>query len=178
MVELVTKSYSEILFDLAKEENLLEAMGDEINAIAGIFSQNADYMNFLTSPQIDKEEKIKTVDAVFGEKVSKLSSNFLKVLISNGRISYIESISRYFKTLMRDYLGIAYVEAITATPMSDEQKNSLIEKLENKLNKKIELNNIVNESIIGGMKILVGEKSIDASIKTRLSELQLQLSKN
>lgn len=178
MVELVTKSYSEILFDLAKEENLLEAIGDELKEIAGIFSQNADYMNFLTSPQIDKEEKIKTVDAIFDGKINKLTSNFLKVLVSNGRISHIESIARYFKTLMREYLGIAYVEAVTATPMSEEQKNSLIEKLENKLNKKIELNNIVNESIIGGMKILVGEKSIDASVKTRLSELQLQLSKN
>lgn len=178
MVELVTKSYTDVLFDLAKEENILEPMNEELEEISKIFSGNDEYINFLTSPQIDKTEKIQTIDVIFGGKINQLTLNFLKVLISNGRIKYLSSMAKYYKELLREYLGISYVEAITAIPMTDEQKNSLIKKLEKKLDKKIELNNIVNESIIGGMKILIGEKSIDASLKTRLNELQQQLSKN
>ena len=106
MVELVTKSYTDVLFDLAIEENSLALIGDELSAISEIFSGNDDYVHFLTSPQIDKYEKIKTVDAIFGKKINTLTINFLKVLISNGRIRHLPYIARYFKELLRKYLGI------------------------------------------------------------------------
>lgn len=178
MVELVTKSYGDVLFELAKEENITEKVCNELKEISEIAKENKEYMVFLTSPQIEKDEKIKTIDNIFSGKISPICLNFLKVLIKNGRISNLFSISNYFTEKFRDDLGIAYVEAITAVAMDDAQKQKLVANLETKLNKKVELNNIVNESLIGGMKIQIGEKLIDASVKTRLNDLQVQLSKN
>ncbi len=177
MVELVTKSYTDVIFGLAQEENLLNEIGSELSEIAAIIQENPQYMVFLTSPQIAKAEKIASVDSIFDQKVKNTTKNFIKVLIGNGRASYLPEIAKYYRKLQREFENIAYIEAITAIEMDEEQKQRLIEKLESKLGQKVELNNIIDTSIIGGMKIRIGEKSLDASISSRLRALHSELIK-
>ena len=177
MVELVTSNYTNVLFDLAMEEDHPEEIGEELATIAAILEQNPEYKIFLTSPQIAKEDKIRSVDKIFGDQIEKTTKNFIKVLIENGRSAYLPEVAKVYKKLLREHLGIVYVEAITAVPMDEDQKQRLIEKLEQRLHQRVELNNLMDENIIGGMKIRVGEKSLDASVSSRLRTLQSELSK-
>lgn len=177
MVELVTKSYTDVIFSLAQEENLLSEIGSELSEIVMIIRENPQYMVFLTSPQIAKAEKIASVESIFDKKVQSITKNFIKVLIENRRVNYLPEIAKYYRKLQREYENIAYIEAVTAVEMDEEQKRRLIEKLESKLGQKIELNNVIDTSIIGGMKIRIGEKSLDASISSRLKTLHSELIK-
>ena len=177
MVELVTKNYTDVIFDLAKEDGSVEALGEELNLVAEVLRQNPDFGIFLKSPQILKKDKLDLLDRAFGEKVSLMALNFLKVLVENRRSEYILEIAESYKKNERDFLGIAYVEAITALAMEDDQKDKLIASLEKKLGKKIELNNVIDPNIIGGMKIKVGEKAIDGTLASRLKALQSEISK-
>ena len=177
MVELVTSNYTNVLFDLAMEEDHPEEISEELATIAAILEQNPEYKIFLTSPQIAKEDKIRSVDKIFGDQIEKTTKNFIKVLIENGRSAYLPEVAKVYKKLLREHLGIVYVEAITAVPMDEDQKQRLIEKLEQRLHQRVELNNLMDENIIGGMKIRVGEKSLDASVSSRLRTLQSELSK-
>lgn len=106
-----------------------------------------------------------------------MTLNFLKVLVDNRRSQYLPEIARSYKTSQREFLGIEYVEAITALPMDEDQVSKLISTLEAKTGKKIELNNVIDSDIIGGMKIRIGERSIDGTVRSRLEELQSEISK-
>lgn len=177
MVELVTSSYTDVIFDLALEEGHLEEIGAELDTISKIMQENPQYLVFLTSPQIAKEEKLESIEAVFGGRIETTTKNFLKVLIDNRRIDYLLEITKYYKKLQRSHLGIAFVEAVTPIPMDEDQKRELVTKLESKLGQKVELDNIIDPSIIGGMKIRIGERSLDASVSSRLKGLRAELVK-
>ncbi len=97
MVELVTSNYTLVLFDLALEENHLEEIGQELADIAEILDQNPEYKTFLTSPQIAKEDKIQSIDNIFGDKIQKTTKNFIKVLIGNGRAAYLSEVAKEYK---------------------------------------------------------------------------------
>lgn len=177
MVELVTRNYTDVIFDLAKEENQVAEIGAELGSIAAILEENPEFLMLLTSPQIAKSDKIASVDEVFSGKISETALKFIKVLIENRRAEYFVEIAKSYKNSERKFLGIEYVEAITAVAMEEEQKQKLIQTLEAKLGKKIELDNIVDSNIIGGMKIKIGEKALDGTLSNRLKELQSEISK-
>lgn len=177
MVELVTRNYTDVIFDLAKEENQVVEIGAELEGIASILEQNPEFIMLLSSPQITKIDKLKAVDEIFQGKISSTTLNFIKVLIDNRRSEYLLEIAKRYKNNEREFLGIAYVEATTAVPMDEDQKQKLVKTLETKLGKQIELNNMIDSSIIGGMKIKIGEKALDGTLTNRLKELQSEISK-
>ncbi len=177
MAELVTKNYADVIFGLAREKGNVEEIGAELSSIAEILDHTPEFMTFLTSPQILKEEKLNLLENVFQGKVEDMTLNFLKVLVDNRRSQYLPEIARSYKTSQREFLGIEYVEAITALPMDEDQVSKLISTLEAKTGKKIELNNVIDSDIIGGMKIRIGERSIDGTVRSRLEELQSEISK-
>ncbi|MDO4711383.1 MAG: ATP synthase F1 subunit delta [Peptostreptococcaceae bacterium] len=177
MVELVTSSYTSVLFELALEYGMPEKIGEQLHAISEIMRQNPQYMVFLTGPQIPREDKIASIETVFGGKVEDPVKNFLKVLVDNKRFDHLPSIADHYKKLLREHLGIAYVEAVTAVEMSEDQKKRLVDRLGSKLGQKVELTNVVDPSIIGGMKVRIGERSLDASIGSRLADLRAELEK-
>lgn len=177
MVELVTKNYTDVIFDLAKEENHVVEIGEELFAIAAILEENPEFMLLLKSPQIAKKDKLSSIDEIFKGRISQTTLNFIKVLIENRRAEYLLEITSSYKKSERKFLGIEYVEAITATAMDEDQKQKLIKTLEAKLGKQIELNNIIDSNIIGGMKIKIDEKALDGTLSSRLKELQSEISK-
>lgn len=177
MVELVTKNYTDVIFDLAVEEGKVEEISAELSEIARVMQENPELMAMLASPQIPKAEKLQTADAVFSGWISKTALNFVKVLIENRRAAYLLEIAERFVERKRAHLGIEYVEAITAIPMTQEQKERLIATLAHKRGKQIELNNVIDANIIGGMKIKIGEKALDGTLSNRLKELQSEMSK-
>ncbi len=177
MVEIVAKNYANVLFELALAENLQDRIASELKIFSDAVKENPMYMTFLTAPNISKAEKLASIDAVFGEGEDKLLENFVKVLLSNGRIAYLHAVACEYEALLREHAGVVRVEAVTASAMSEEQKSRLIERLEQRLNKKVALENIIDTGIIGGMKIRMGEQLLDMSIGSRLHELRTELNK-
>lgn len=177
MVELVRDSYVGVLFDLAKEENRQEEIGTQIQEIREIIELNPEFFVFLTSPQITKEERIQSIDKILGGKVDDTLLRFMKVLIHNRRMDYLLEIAKKYQEELRAFKGIIYVEALTAVPLDEDQREKLENRLVERLGKQIELKNIVDPDILGGMKLKIGEKSLDATLKSRLRELQSVISK-
>lgn len=177
MVELVRDSYVGVLFDLAKEENRQEEIGTQIQEIREIIELNPEFFVFLTSPQITKEERIQSIDKILGGKVDDTLLRFMKVLIHNRRMDYLLEIAKKYQEELRAFKGIIYVQALTAVPLDEDQREKLENRLVERLGKQIELKNIVDPDILGGMKLKIGEKSLDATLKSRLRELQSVISK-
>lgn len=176
MISQVASRYAEALFDLAEEENQTSEIYSELVEIKDIINSNRNLYDILRSPFISKEEKRNVVSSLFMGKILTNNMNFLRVLIDNDRTTEISSIVLSYKMLLNKKNNIAEGEVITAIPLNNEQILELEEKLSAKYNKKIKLTNKIDENILGGVLIKLGNEEIDGTVKSRLIDLKETLS--
>ena len=133
-------------------------------------------MKMMNHPQITREEKEEIIKNIFEGKLSDDMTGLLKLLVKNGRFSEIESVVDYFIAKIKEYkkIGIAYV--VTPLELTDAQKSDVEKKLLDTTGySSMEMNYAVDESLIGGMTIRIGDRVIDSSIKSKLSKLTKDL---
>lgn len=178
MAKLVSKTYGEALFELAVEENKVDVFMEEIAEIRQILAQNTDFTKFMNHPKILKEEKIQVLENIFKNRISDELTGFLTLIVTKDRYGEIDEILDYFLTEIKKFkgIGIAYVK--TASELREEQKARVEQKLlETTSYKRMEMHYDVDSELIGGMVIRIGDRVVDSSIKTGLSELTRQLMK-
>ncbi|MGL5327662.1 MAG: F0F1 ATP synthase subunit delta [Peptostreptococcaceae bacterium] len=176
MINVVASRYAEALFQIGEEEKLTDELYQELNQVVKIFDENKDFYSILKSPVISKKEKIVLIDNVFEKKLNENLENFLKVIIEKDRISFIFDIKDSYKVLLNEKNNILEGVAITAIPLEKQEIKELEDKLSQKYNKNVTLENEVDKSILGGVLVRLGNEEIDGTVKTRLSKIKEQLS--
>ena len=166
------REYAEALFTLAVEENAVEEFLDSLVTLKQLFDENPDYIEFLNSPAIPLGERTASIDEAFDGKMPQYVVSFIKVLCENGKMRTILLCINEFETLARAFSNRAIATVYSAVELSDEQKDAVCKKLETLTNKRIDPIYIIDESLIGGMKIEVDGKTFDGSIKHRLGEIK------
>ena len=164
------------LFEVAKENNSLEQVSYELNEVAKVINENSDFVTLMNNPNIEKIKKINLIDASFSG-VNKYVVNVVKILAGNLQISLINFVLEQFTELFNRYSNSVVVKVESASPLTELQLENLKEKLKNELQlEKVELNNFVDESLLGGFKITYNNKVVDASIKAKLSAIKAKIS--
>lgn len=176
MIDIIANRYAEALFELSEEENITKEIYNELNNVVDIVKNNKDLDNVLKSPLVAKAEKVQLIETLFNTKINNNLKNFLKILVEKGRISSLKSIELTFKGLLNDKHNIIEGTVISAIALTDEKVKELEEKLSKKYNKNVTLENKVDESILGGVLVRLGNTQIDGSVKTRLDNIKDQLS--
>lgn len=177
MAKLVSKTYGDALFELSLEEKKEDLLFEEAKTFLEVIKKDDELVKFMKHPKIVKEDKIKTGKNIFDKHFSKEFAGFLLVLIQKDRFSEIEKILEYFIGLIKEYkkIGVAYVS--TAAPLNERQKENVKKRLlETTSYEAFEMNYMVDESLLGGMVIRVGDRVVDTSIKNKLKSLSKQLS--
>ena len=164
------------LFEVAKENNSLEQVSYELNEVAKVVNENPDFVTLMNNPNIEKIKKINLIDASF-TGVNKYVVNVVKILAGNLQISLINFVLEQFTELFNKHSNSVVVKVESASPLTDEQLENLKEKLKNELQlEKVEFNNFVDESLLGGFKLTYNNKVVDASIKAKLSAIKAKIS--
>ena len=164
------------LFEVAKENNSLEQVSYELNEVAKVINENSDFVTLMNNPNIEKIKKINLIDASFSG-VNKYVVNVVKILAGNLQISLINFVLEQFDELYSRYSNSVVVKVESASPLTELQLENLKEKLKNELQlEKVELNNFVDESLLGGFKLTYNNKVVDASIKAKLSAIKAKIS--
>jgi ATP synthase F1, delta subunit len=164
------------LFEVAKENNSLEQVSYELNEVARVINENSDFVTLMNNPNIEKIKKINLIDASFSG-VNKYVVNVVKILAGNLQISLINFVLEQFTELFNRYSNSVVVKVESASPLTELQLENLKEKLKNELQlEKVELNNFVDESLLGGFKLTYNNKVVDASIKAKLSAIKAKIS--
>ena len=171
----ISSRYAKSLFDLATEQKVLEAVHADMKLFSDANEANPSLVNVLKSPIIDGDKKLAVLDGIFGKHFNKLSNIFLRTLIKKRREKYLPGISTEFLRLFKELNNIVTAKVTTATLMSDEARKQIKQNLEKQTGKTIELESKVDPSIIGGIKIQVGDKLFDDSIAKQLNNLKLHL---
>ncbi len=165
------KDYATALFELSIEENKVETIFEELNVVSTLMLDEPQFMKMLSHPELHKNEKKDIFKKVF-KQVDQIVLYFLYVLVDNNRIEHIQSIQEMFIKLYNEYNKVIEVKAQSTLPLNEEQKNKLEEKLKIKYRHKIKIENVIDKSIIGGLRLSIDNEIIDFSLKSQFSNLK------
>lgn len=178
MAKLASTTYGKALFELAVEESKVDLLYDEAKLVIAAFDDNKELGRLLNEPKIDKEEKKEVIKNIFSQSVSDDLMGLLVLMVSKDRQKDIVATLKVFEDKVLEYkkIGTAYVT--TAKPLSQELKDKLLDKLL-KTTDYVSFNMVYNvdESLIAGMVIRIGDRVIDSSIRHKLDELEKELRK-
>ncbi|MCL2051399.1 MAG: ATP synthase F1 subunit delta [Lachnospiraceae bacterium] len=178
MAKLIAKTYGGALFELATEQGKASELMREFTSVCDVLKLYPDFHSLMNHPKILKEAKIEMLDNVFKGRVSAEMTGFLELLIVKDRFIDLNAIYDEFTAMVKDYLGIGTAFVTTAFLMNEIQKSQVKERLLSVTEfKEMEVNYDVDEKIIGGMVIRIGDRIVDSSIATNLSNLRKQLLK-
>ena len=172
MAELTARIYGESLLNVSEELGVTNDIQKELQDLKGIFDENPGLFAFYDSPKIDKESRKKGMKEIFEGKLSPTVMNFLYVLVDKRRTSEVLNIIKMFDSLVNEKNGIVEGIARVGKPISDKTAARLEKKLCEVTGKNIKLKVIVDPSVIGGLRLKVGDSVIDTSVATQLKEMK------
>lgn len=173
--------YARSLFELATDAggtNKLVEVADELEQICELAREDKKINLFLSSPVVDVKARGKALSAIFTNRITDLMLRFLLVLNNKGRLDRLESIETAFDQLVQEAFGRIEVDVITPVAIDAELIATIKEKISTVLGKEPVLHPYVDESLLGGIKLRIGDQLIDGSVQTRLRKLSEELKNN
>ncbi len=171
--------YAKSLVDLATEQNQLDAISADMKWIYKISKSNPDFVAVLRSPIIKADKKEKIIESVINGRVSGLTAAFIQLLVKKGREINLPEIAGAYISQFNTLKNIHQVKISTATPISDEIRDTIIEKVKaDAPDKKLELETLVDQDLIGGFVQETDGKLVDASILRDLNDIKKQFLNN
>jgi F-type H+-transporting ATPase subunit delta len=164
--------YAMALFELARDERQLDAVGASLAALRRVLAESSDLRALVASPLVNREESLRTIDATAAAmNLDPITRNFLGVLARNRRLAQLGSVIRAFDMLAAGHRGEVTAEVVSAHPLSDDQVAALKANLKARTGRDIAVDLAVDPSILGGLVVKVGSRMIDGSIRTKLDTL-------
>src|SRR5688572_22632757 len=175
----VASRYAKSILDLAIEKGMLEEVYNDMLYLQQVNKASKEFLNLLRSPVVKPDAKIKAVNAVTAGKITDLTKSFTTLMINKAREAVLPEVITSFVQQYKQKKNINTVKLTTATPVSDALKNSIVEQVKKTGNmQNIELESVVDPSIIGGFVLQAGDKLIDASISYDLKTIARQFENN
>jgi len=165
------------LFDLCQEKKTIKECQMEVKDLYDAFSNNDEIIRVLSSCFLAKSEKAKIVDTILVNCEQKDVINFVKVIIDNGRERHILKIFREFDTICNDYLGIKTGTIYSPYKISQDQIKEIEKVVSKRIGFKVKLKNEKDASLIGGVKVVVGDYVFDNSLRNKLDKMHSTLLK-
>ena len=172
----LTSRYSVALFSLKRDENQLIDSQLEIKQLIKVLRENPDFLTLLDSSYKEFEEKEKIIDEVF-KSLDVEVKNFIKIIVRNHRAMYLIEILEGFNSLVNEYRGVKEGLVYSTEPLSEEALNKLNSKISEVEHMPTELMNIIDPSLIGGVKVVINDHIYDGSIKHHIDNMKVSLLK-
>jgi F-type H+-transporting ATPase subunit delta len=174
----VASRYVKSLLGLAVEQNALEAVHNDMVSFAKVCEENRAFTLMLRNPIIKHDKKSDILKSIFGGKVHNLTLAIFDIITRKNREPLLPAIAKEFHIAYNNYNGIGEASVTTAVPL-DAKLRSEIEQIVKKLSdkKKVEIKEKVDADMIGGFVLNIGDRQVDASIKTKLNALKVSFSK-
>jgi F-type H+-transporting ATPase subunit delta len=169
----IAARYATAVFDLAREENALDKLESDVDALAEALDVSAELRDVISSPVYSRDEQAAALTGV--AKTLKLSStmtNTLALMASKRRLFVLPQLIAALRARIADEKGEVTADVIAATALTDAQRDALAKSIAASVGKTVKINMAVDESLIGGLVVKVGSTMIDTSIKSKLAALQ------
>jgi F-type H+-transporting ATPase subunit delta len=168
--------YASALFDLASEGGFVTAVENDLDNLDQALGESADLASLIRNPEVSREAAGRAISAVADVlSASPLTKNFLGVLAANRRLSKLPQVISAFHTIAAAARGEVTAEVSSANPLTDDQLETLRQKLAAREGRNVKLRSRVDPELLGGLVVTIGSKRIDSSIRTRLNTLALAM---
>jgi len=175
MAELATiaRPYAEALFRVAQSGNLA-AWSGLVTEMAQI-AANPDFQALASNPKVSEQQVSDTLLALLKSPVGAEAKNFIAMLVENGRLALLPEIAAQFHALKNAQEGAADARITSAFALTDAQVADLMAALEKKFGRKLNPSVTVDESLIGGVRVVVGDEVLDTSVRAKLQQMHVAL---
>lgn len=171
--------YAKSLIDLAIEKGQLENIYADMQWLQAVCKVSRDFVNLLKSPVIKADKKTKIVDAVTKGHVGEITTAFIRLMIRKSRESFLPEVITAFIKQYKVHKNIYPIKLTTVSALSEEMKSIIIKKIKDTSDmQNIELETVVDESLVGGFLLQAGDKLVDASIAYDLKAIAKQFENN
>lgn len=167
--------YGGSLYDLAAEEKLSDSILEQMLSVKQIFRDNPDYLRLLSEPSIKKAERLDLIEKAFGGSCERYLVSFLKLMCEKGYLGDYEGCCEIYTKRYNEDHNIADAVVTSAIPLTGDQKNALIAKLEQISGKKIALTEKVDSKVLAGIKVELEGTLLDGTVAGRISGLKKKL---
>lgn len=176
MAKLVSGTYGDALVQLAVESNRMDEFFPQAVELVEVLSSNKELVTLLEQPKIVKADKIKIIEEIFEGKIAKEMIGLMIMLIEKAHYAEMKEVFEYFVSAVKEAKRIGVATVTTALEISDAQKDAVEKRLlETTSYETFEMEYAVDASLIGGMTIRIGDRIVDNSVKTKLSQLTREL---
>lgn len=172
----ISLRYGSALFAIALEQNKVKEWQIEIKELINLLEDNQDFVMLLSSKFLSLDKRKQIVDETIKFDDEELNS-FIKVIIDNNRSEYLIDILYAFNTLCNEHQGIVEGLLYSVTPIEKTQIHLIEKSLSKKEKRKVELRNLIDKSLIGGLKVVIEDRVYDDSIKYHLEKMKTTLMK-
>ena len=168
--------YARAFFDLADDSKLVAVAEADLKTFKTMLAESPELRHSLASPVIGAEDKGKVVKALAdAAHVNSMTKKFMGLLAANGRVAALPAVIVAFEALAAERRGAIAAEVVTAVKLTAAQQKGVAAALRQALGKDPEITTRVDPSILGGLKVRVGSRLFDASLKSRLDQLKFAL---
>jgi len=168
-------AYARSLLELSNETGSAEVIGQELMELLEALDQDPSFATFLSSPAIGTKERQDVLDRAIRPQVSPLLANFLGVLNEHNRLGDFGEVASSFADLLRQQLGKVDVDVVLPHAIDAAEQETIRQQVSRALGKEASINVSIDESIIGGIVLQIGDKRIDGSVKAQLDSLKQRL---
>ena len=169
----IARPYAAALFQSSTAADGAQLVA-QLDALAGI-AGDAGLRQFAADPKVSNEQVFKLVSGVAGPDLSPKLTNLLHVVIDNGRLPVLPEIASQFRALVNDRGGVADAHIVSAFPLDATQQADLAKVLEKRFGRQLKTTVSVDSSLIGGVRVTVGDEVLDTSVVARLEQMRVAL---
>jgi F-type H+-transporting ATPase subunit delta len=172
----LAERYARALFELANEDRALDQIAADLKSMAAMLAASADLRRLIRSPVLDRAVQGQAIAALAGAaQLSRLTRNFLGLLARNRRLFALPEMIDAFLADLAARRGEVTAQVISAAPLSEHQSAALAEALRKSAGAKLTIDQRVDPGLLGGLIVRLGSRMIDASLKSKLTRLELAM---
>lgn len=172
--DTAARRYAEAAFEIGRADRTLEAWERDLGRLREALADE-QLRALVEHPAVAYADKERVLRRVVGDDVVPEALNLVLLMVRRGRPGAIDRMVEHFAELLRRHRGISLAEVRTALALEEEQRTAVMERLHELTGDEIEINEVVDESLIGGITVRIGDRLYDSSVRNRLERLRARL---
>jgi F-type H+-transporting ATPase subunit delta len=168
------RRYAEAAFECAERDGSIEEWGADLTVVAALIGEE-HVMRVVDDPSRPFAERQSTVDRLLGKRVHPPARNLVRILSERGRLELVPQIAAEYRRLLKKHKGIVTATVTSAAPLTDDETKAIERRLREMTGAEVEIEPVIDESLIGGLTVRVGDQLYDSSVRGRLERLRNEL---
>lgn len=168
--------YATALLEIANDQKQVDSVLGDMKFLLSVNHDARDFGLLIASPIVTSDKKIQIFEMIF-DQFEEVSMAFIKLITKNGRENILPEIAASFDEQVKEQRGIVPITLVSATPLDESTKKTILAKVEASLEGQLEVAEIIDESLLGGFVVKMGDTQIDASVLNQFNNLKQRLTR-